>query len=128
MFILSIAHCLNWKKVIIGFTIVQFLYIILVHIKFGSRELFFYCGLGSLILFFPVGSIGISNMVKDLILTVHENKELVNTIKNILQVLPESVIVQSLDSNSQKVVLKYANDLAFKTFIEEDRSSPDISE
>lgn len=79
----------------------------MIHLKFGMLDQHFYFGELVLFVFFPMYSIGISKLVRDLILTLQENKELVTTINNILQVLPESVIINSIDAGSNKFVLKY---------------------
>ena len=41
-------------------------------------------------------------------------KDLIHTIRSILQVFPEGVIIRSVDSITQKTVIKFANDVANK--------------
>lgn len=48
---------------------------------------------------------------------IKENKELMEAIRNILQVFPESVIIQSVDSNNKKTLFKYANKAAVNNIL-----------
>ena len=48
-------------------------------------------------------------MIKDMLLLLKENRDLIATIRKILQVFPEGVIIQELDEKSQKYITKYAN-------------------
>ena len=45
---------------------------------------------------------------------MHNNQVLIETIKKILQVFPEGIIIQSLDEKSQKLILEFVNDAAVK--------------
>lgn len=48
---------------------------------------------------------------------LHENKVLIETNKNILKAFPESVIVQSYDSERDKSIIKFANDDALQNLL-----------
>lgn len=67
-------------------------------------------------------------MIKNLIVILEENKELVGTIENTLQALPESVIIQSLDSETNTISLKYANCMAKESFMFESGALKDTNE
>lgn len=81
------------------------MYFIIVHIKFGTMSIFFYSGELTLLFFFPMITIGVSAMIKDFIVTLAENRQLVKTVENIIQVLPESVIVENHDQITNESVL-----------------------
>ena len=51
-------------------------------------------------------------IIRGLIALIHENKELVDTIKNILEVFPEGVIIEGLKPKTKQIVVKYANRVA----------------
>jgi len=53
-------------------------------------------------------------MIKDMLLLLKENRDLIATIRKILQVFPEGVIIQELDESSLKYFTKYANSSARK--------------
>ena len=55
------------------------------------------------------------------------NKDLVHTIQIILKVLPEGVIIRSVDPITQRVITEFANDYAHK-FIKENNGDISISE
>ena len=48
------------------------------------------------------------------------NQDLIHTIKTILQVFPEGVIIRSLDEKSKQTILKFANNIASKVLVEEE--------
>ena len=54
---------------------------------------------------------------------MHKNKELIKTIKKILQVFPEGIIIQSFDQESQNLIMQFVNDAAVKNI----SSSKDLS-
>ena len=58
----------------------------------------------------------IAKFVKNFLEAIHENKQLVKTIKNILQSLPEGVIIESKDEISNKFIIKFANSIAKNQF------------
>ena len=41
---------------------------------------------------------------------LQRNKRLIKTIKNILEVFPEAVLIQSLDENTSTFILKFMNE------------------
>lgn len=63
------------------------------------------------IILFPLANLFISRQIKEMILLVKENKELIETIKSIIQVFPEGVLIRALDEKTKNVIMKFANDL-----------------
>ena len=59
----------------------------------------------------------IARILLGFILIIHKNQELVNTIKNILKIFPEGIIIQSIDHNSKTPIVQFINDSAAKDII-----------
>ena len=51
---------------------------------------------------------------------IHKNEELVRTIKHILQVFPEAVLIQTYDEKRKNIVIKFANDAAKRDILNYD--------
>ena len=51
------------------------------------------------------------------ILMIHKNHDLIETIKKILEVFPEGIIIQSLDKDSQWLTVQFTNNTAAKEII-----------
>lgn len=60
---------------------------------------------------FLTSSIIMSQQIKEIIILIKQNKQLIHTIKSILQVFPEGVTIRSLDPTSMSVVSMFANDV-----------------
>ena len=58
--------------------------------------------------------------IKEFIILLKTNKDLIHTIQTILQVFPDGVIIRSLDETSKQTILKFANNIAKKVLIDED--------
>ena len=63
-------------------------------------------------LFLPLVSMIVARILLGFILVIHKNKELVKTIKKILEVFPEGIIIQSLDKESKELIVQFANETA----------------
>ena len=59
-----------------------------------------------------------ARIILGFILTIYKNQELVKTIKNILKIFPESIIIQSIDEKSDSPIIQFVNDLAIKDIID----------
>ena len=59
---------------------------------------------------FSVTGINRAKQVKEFLQLLKEKKALIHTIKTILQVFPEGVLIRSLDETTKKVLLEFAND------------------
>ena len=53
---------------------------------------------------------------------IHNNQDLIKTIKKILEVFPDGIIIQSYDAKTQKFVVKFANNSAAKEIINSEDS------
>ena len=58
---------------------------------------------------------------------IKENKDLIHTIKTILQVFPEGVIIRSLDQKSKQTLMKFANEIAKQFLWEQDVAEKDVT-
>ena len=59
----------------------------------------------------------VAKILLGFILMLSNNHELINTVKKILQVFPEGIVIQSFDENTQKLVVKFVNNTATKEII-----------
>ena len=62
----------------------------------------------------------IAKFTRNFLETIHENKQLVQTIQNILQSLPEGVIIESKDDFTNKYIIKFTNVAAKETIFNGD--------
>mmetsp|Transcript_2728 Transcript_2728/g.2283 ORF Transcript_2728/g.2283 Transcript_2728/m.2283 type:complete len:210 (+) Transcript_2728:139-768(+) len=60
-------------------------------------------------IFITIGSMLHSRKIKDMLLLLKENKDLTNTIRKILEIFPEGVIIQEIDGETLRTLTKYAN-------------------
>jgi hypothetical protein len=77
---------------------------------------------------FTVGSFISSYKIRQTLTLFYENKKLLETIKLLLEVIPESLIIECYDEEKNQRVLKFANNYAKENIFEEfQRITPDIS-
>ena len=57
--------------------------------------------------------------MKEMIVVLKHNKDLIHTIQTVLQVFPEGVVIRSLDETSRQTITKFANNIAAKVLIAE---------
>ena len=62
----------------------------------------------------------IAKFTRNFLEIINENKQLVQTIQNILQSLPEGVIIESKDDFSNKYIVKFTNVAAKETIFNGD--------
>ena len=81
---------------------------------FENIPIYFYIAIIFSSALFVVSAMIISKQIKDILLILKENKELIKTIQTILQVFPEGVMIRSFDQKTKEIILKFANDIARK--------------
>ena len=108
----SIFMCLSWKKLIVVFWVIMLLLLILTTMKYDHVTIHLYVSILTICLMFPVTTMFYWIKFKQTILLVKTNKELTHTIRTILQVFPEGVIIRSLDDVSKNTITKFANDVS----------------
>ena len=79
------------------------------------------------LILYPLILIFISRKIKEMIILLKTKKDLIHTIKSILQVFPEGVIIRSVDPITQKTVIKFANDVASK-LLKQNKNGLEFSE
>ena len=62
----------------------------------------------------------IAKVLLEFLNLIHKNEELIRTIKHILQVFPEAVLIQTYDEKTKKIVIKFANDAAKRDILNYD--------
>ena len=77
--------------------------------SFEEVTSFLYIDVFSAWVFFFIICLVISTIIKNLLESLQKNKELIETIKSILEVLPESIIIQQFDSQLEKNIIKFTN-------------------
>lgn len=74
----------------------------------------FYFSFVFLSILFPLSCLFISEKIKELFILMKTNKDLIHTVRTILQQFPEGVIIRSVDPISKQTINKFANDMANK--------------
>ena len=124
----SIAYWLVWKHVVGVYLLVQLTQFIAVHILFPKLNAFLYISmLVSVVLYITISML-IAKFVKNFLEAINENKQLVETIKNILQSLPEGVIIETKDENLNKYIVKFANSISQRNIFRSDPEEINTSE
>ena len=99
---------------------VQLYNFVLLHITYINISLYFYLGYTLITLLLPLVSMIVARILLGFLVVIHNNSELIKTIKKILEVFPEGIVIQSLDKRSQELVVQFANDAAAKDVINYD--------
>ena len=108
----SMFMCLTWKKLIIVFWITMSCLLIISTTKYENTPIVLYVAILTHSIMFPVATMFYWIKIKETILLVKTNKDLIHTIRMILQVFPEGVVIRSLDSNTKQTITTFANDVA----------------
>ena len=115
LFLVWIVHWFEWKKIVLTFIVLKSIYIVVSIIVFrGDITVFLF--ISSIVSNFALVVIWmvISTMVRVFLETIYKNRELVRTIKEILQVIPEPIFIQWINNKTHRNILKFANDNAQK--------------
>ena len=115
--IISIATWFHWRKMVLLFWSIQIYNFIMLHITYRDISTYFYWGYAIIVLLLPLISMVIARILLGFILMIHNNQDLICTMKKILEVFPEGIIIQSFDENSQQLVVKFANNSAANEII-----------
>ena len=76
---------------------------------------------------FPITLYYGSQNIKEIIILLKTKKDLIHTIRSILQVFPEGVIIRSIDPVTKQTVIKFANDVASQ-FLKQVDDSAEVSD
>ena len=111
---LGVFSFLQWKRQVLLLYFMFAVFIILLNIYYDKISIILYMGIFLMWTLYLVIWIFISFKLKELIILLKTNKDLIHTIQTILQVFPEGVIIRSLDETSKQTILKFANNIAKK--------------
>ena len=100
------------SNMILMFWFIQIYNFVLLHITYNDISMYFYMGYTFITLLLPLVSMIVARILLGFLLVIHNNSELIKTIKKILEVFPEGIIIQSLDKCSQEPVVQFANEAA----------------
>ena len=115
--IISIATWFHWKKMVLLFWSIQLYNFVMLHITYEYISTYFYCGYAIIVILLPLIWMVIARTLLGFILMIHNNHDLIETIKKILEVFPEGIIIQSLDKDSQWLTVQFTNNTAAKEII-----------
>lgn len=102
---------MNWKRLVITHYVIVFMYVC-VNIKlFGSIPFKLTVTLAVFLTIFTSSCASMAKIIKEMLHLLKENKELIHTIKTILQLFPEGVMIRSLDPISLKCINKFVNEV-----------------
>jgi hypothetical protein len=93
--------CLKWKRIVLVFLGFMIYYTIRIRSKFDVPFVFMPAIVMTSIIFSIICAVT-SRKIKDILKLIQKNKELTATMKAILQIFPEAVIINTLDKDSQK--------------------------
>ena len=105
-----VLMCLNFKYAIIPYYSIVIWYIWIVKSKFDNIPIVLYTALIFTMVLFPITWIIVSDKIKETIYVMKSNQNLIHTIKSILEIFPEGVLIRSFDPISKQTVIKFANE------------------
>ena len=114
---------LDGNKMVLSFWFIQAYNFIMIHLTYSSISNFFYLSYLFTFVSLPLIIMVISRIILGFILMIQNNQDLIKTIKRILEVFPEAIIIQSFDKDTSKLVLQFTNQAAKKEVIDYPDSS-----
>ena len=109
---------MSWKKIVITFWGVSLFFIIAITETYQEVPLKLYLSFLFIWILFPMWWFFIAEKVKQIFVYMKANKDLIHTIRTILLLFPEGVIIRSIDPVTKETILKFANDAAKKFNLE----------
>ena len=94
-----------------------FIFWIFVYIWYGEGSFQIYFSLGLTCTLYPIIWMLISLKLKEMIVLLKSNNDLIHTIETILKVFPEGVMIRSVDEISRRTILKFANNIANRDLV-----------
>ena len=108
---------LSGNKMVLAFWAIQIYNFVQIHLTYSNISTFFYLAYIFVVISLPVVTMVIARILLGFILIIHNNQELIKTIKKILEVFPEGIIIQSFDKVSNKLILQFSNEAASKEIL-----------
>lgn len=97
---ISIIHCLSIKKILITYIWVKVYYLVLMSWVYGILPVRIYFSILMMFLVVPMWVVIMTKQILDFMKILYKNKELIATIKHILQIFPEGVIIRIIQPAS----------------------------
>ena len=99
---------------------VRIIYIISVHLAYDKKSVYFYPGFTFVTVLIPYVCMIIARLILAFLMMIHNNQELNKTIKKILLIFPEAILIQTINNNSGKFVVQLVKNTAAKEIIKYD--------
>ena len=115
---ISILIWMSWKKVVLTFWGITLAFVIAATETYEEVPLKLYLAFLFVGILFPMCCFFIAEKVKQIFVYMKANKDLIHTIRTILLLFPEGVIIRSIDPVTKETILKFANDAAKKFNLE----------
>ena len=112
--LISISCWFHWKRIVVVFWIIQVCNFAVIHLKYNNISVYFYPGYIFLSILLPLVSMVIARINLAFMMLVHNNQDLTKTIKQILEIFPEGIIIQTFDKMTKNLIVKFANETAVK--------------
>ena len=110
---------MSWRKYTVILFVFVLAYLIVINILYDESSFLLYVALLFAVVLYPAFCMFISLKMKEMIVVLKHNKDLIHTIQTVLQVFPEGVVIRSLDETSRQTIIKFANNIAAKVLIAE---------
>lgn len=121
LIIITIAFCLEWRRIIQVFLLCKAYYVANIYYAYGSMPFISWFYLIFEILLVWVIIITLSKIVLSFIELNIKMKHLLKTVRKLLQVFPEAVLIESFAKEENWSILKFINDTAKKEFFNEQK-------
>ena len=99
---------------------VRISYIISVHLAYDKISVYFYPGFTFVTVLIPLVCMIIARLILTFLMMIHNNQELNKTIKKILLIFPEAILIQTINDNSGKFVVQLVKNTTAKEIIKYD--------
>ena len=96
---------------------IQIVNFITLHLNYDKLTVFFYPGYVFITILLPLVWMIIARIILAFLVLIYNNQKLINTIKKILKIFPESILIQTQDQKSGKLIVQFVNDTAAKEMI-----------
>ena len=118
---------LKWVRIVLGLYFIMIWYILMTNFYYNNVSLKLYSVFSFVGILFPITLYYGSQNIKEIIILLKTKKDLIHTIRSILQVFPEGVIIRSIDPVTKQTVIKFANDVASQ-FLKQVDDSAEVSD
>ena len=118
---------LKWTRIVLVLYFIMIWYILMINYYYSNISLKLYAVFSFVGILFPITLYFGSQNIKEIIILLKTKKDLIHTIRSILQVFPEGVIIRSIDPVTKQTIIKFANDVASQ-FLKQMDESTEVSE